>query len=158
MKKIITENPQDMIERMHNFVFGKNNEIFVRFVDKDISLVEYIRKMDKELYDIEHDDSYCNALDFGDYMDDDRFTCIMYWALVGFGEVRNYLKYYEEKLGNSNEPRPIEEWGEDYGDCLWWSFPIEEPPYCGTPLDCNFPNHVTHFTRLILPMKSENLK
>ncbi|RXI58968.1 hypothetical protein [Clostridium tetani] len=100
MKKVTTENPKNMIEHMHNFVFGKNNEVFIRLEDKDISLVEYIRKMDKELYGIEHDDSYCNALDFGDYMDDNRFTCTMYWALVGFAEVRNYLKYYEEKLGD----------------------------------------------------------
>ncbi len=60
-----------------------------------------------------------------------------------------------KKLKEKNEPKPIEEWGEDYGDCLWWSFPIEEPPYCGTPLDCNFPNYVTHFTRLILPIELE---
>lgn len=60
------------------------------------------------------------------------------------------------ELEDANEPRPIEEWGEDYGDCLWWSFPIEEPPYCGTPLDCNFPDYVTHFTRLICPMEPKD--
>lgn len=62
-----------------------------------------------------------------------------------------------ERLGeleDANEPRPIEEWGEDYGDCLWWSFPIVEPPYCGNPLDSDFPDYVTHFTRLILPIES----
>lgn len=59
------------------------------------------------------------------------------------------------ELEDMNEPRPIEEWGEDYGDCLWWSFPIEEPPYCGTPLDCSFPDYVTHFTRLICPEESK---
>lgn len=47
--------------------------------------------------------------------------------------------------------KPLEKWYEEYGDCLWWSFPIEEPPYCGTPLDCDFPDHVTHFTRLVIP-------
>ncbi|WP_346905924.1 hypothetical protein [Clostridium sp.] len=62
------------------------------------------------------------------------------------------------ELEDANEPKPIGEWGEDYGDCLWWSFPIEEPPYCGTPLDCNFPNYVTHFTRLVLPIESKDLK
>ncbi|MBN6189410.1 hypothetical protein JQN58_21385 [Aneurinibacillus sp. BA2021] len=61
----------------------------------------------------------------------------------------------EKQLKQANEPRPIEEWGEDYGDCLWWSFPIEEPPYCGSPLDCNFPDYVTHFTRLILPVEQK---
>lgn len=32
-------------------------------------------------------------------------------------------------------PRPISEWHEDIGPVLWWKFPIEEPPYVGTPLD-----------------------
>jgi len=47
--------------------------------------------------------------------------------------------------------KPLEKWYEEYGDCLWWSFPIEEPPYCGTPLDCDFPDYVTHFTRFVVP-------
>ncbi len=33
------------------------------------------------------------------------------------------------------EPRPLSEWHEDIGDVLWWRFPIEEPPYVGSPLD-----------------------
>ncbi len=98
MKKIITENPKRMMEHMHNFAFVKDKEVYVRDGDKEVSLVEYIRKLDKELYGIEHDDSYCNSLEFGEYMDDDRVTCTMYHALVGFAEVREYLKYYEEKL------------------------------------------------------------
>ncbi|WP_128739136.1 hypothetical protein [Desulfocucumis palustris] len=53
-------------------------------------------------------------------------------------------------------PRPLDEWDEDMGDCLWWTFPIEEPPYCGSPLDCDFPDHVTHFTRLLLPLEVED--
>lgn len=53
-------------------------------------------------------------------------------------------------------PLPLEEWHEDYGDCLWWRFPIEEPPYCGNPLDSewqekNYGDYYTHFTRLIIP-------
>lgn len=31
--------------------------------------------------------------------------------------------------------RLLSEWNEDVGDVLWWKFPLEEPPYCGTPLD-----------------------
>lgn len=34
--------------------------------------------------------------------------------------------------------KPFDAWFEDHGDVLWWRFPIEEPPYCGTPLDCGF--------------------
>lgn len=72
-----------------------------------------------------------------------------------FFAYNNAVKQLGE-LEDANEPRPIEEWGEDYGDCLWWFFPIQEPPYCGTPLDCDFPDYVTHFTRLILPIESKD--
>lgn len=47
--------------------------------------------------------------------------------------------------------RPIEEWAEDYGDVLWWRFPIEEPPYVGSPLDCNWSGYHTHWTPIEVP-------
>lgn len=31
--------------------------------------------------------------------------------------------------------RPLSEWHDDMGPVLWWSFPIEEEPYVGTPND-----------------------
>jgi hypothetical protein len=46
--------------------------------------------------------------------------------------------------------RPLSEWSEEDGDVLWWKFPIDEPPYCGSPLDCGFVvevlTHVRTFT------------
>lgn len=30
--------------------------------------------------------------------------------------------------------RPLAEWAEEDGDVLWWRFPIEEPPFFGSPL------------------------
>jgi hypothetical protein len=57
------------------------------------------------------------------------------------------------ELEDAITARPAEEWHEDYGDCLWWIFPIEEPPYCGSPLELNFPQNFTHFTRLIMPIE-----
>lgn len=68
------------------------------------------------------------------------------------GEAIVKLAKYEDY----NEPKPIDEWDEDYGDCLWWKFPIEEPPYCGSPLDKeweddNYDSYYTHFTRLVIP-------
>lgn len=47
--------------------------------------------------------------------------------------------------------RPIDEWGEDNGDVLWWKFPIEEPPYVGSPLDANWPGYHTHWTPIAVP-------
>lgn len=47
--------------------------------------------------------------------------------------------------------KPIDEWHEDIGDVLWWSFPIQEPPYCGSPLDADWPDYHTHWTPIITP-------
>lgn len=35
--------------------------------------------------------------------------------------------------------RTYDDWHEDYGSVLWTRTPIEEPPYCGTPLDSDWP-------------------
>lgn len=51
----------------------------------------------------------------------------------------------------STEARPLKEWHEDIGDVLWWKFPIEEPPYVGSPLDLNWPAHHTHWTPIVVP-------
>lgn len=38
--------------------------------------------------------------------------------------------------------RPESEWSEDDGNVLWWRFPVEEPPYVGTPNDTGMPTTV----------------
>lgn len=48
-------------------------------------------------------------------------------------------------------PRSLEEWGEDYGDVLWWKFPIEEPPYVGSPLNADWPGYHTHWLPIPVP-------
>lgn len=47
--------------------------------------------------------------------------------------------------------RPLEEWHEDCGDVLWWKFPIEEPPYVGSPLDEKWNGYYTHWTPIVVP-------
>lgn len=47
--------------------------------------------------------------------------------------------------------RPRSEWHEDMGPMLWWRFPVEEPPFAGTPLDEDFPEGCTHFTEIEVP-------
>lgn len=54
-------------------------------------------------------------------------------------------------LARTPKAIPLSEWSEDYGDVLWWKFPIEEAPYVGTPLDNNWPGHHTHFTIIQIP-------
>lgn len=44
-------------------------------------------------------------------------------------------------------PRPLSEWTEETGDVLWWRFPIDEPPYVGSPLDEGFPVRISVSTR-----------
>lgn len=41
-------------------------------------------------------------------------------------------------------PEPIilyeaHDWGEDDSNVIWWTFPIAEPPYVGTPIDSDWP-------------------
>ena len=74
-----------------------------------------------------------------------------YDTFYDYGMVVRQLGRLEDML----EPKPIDEWHEDDGPCLWWKFPIEEPPYSGSPLDVDFPDYVTHFTRIIIPLRSE---
>ncbi|MEK3674624.1 hypothetical protein [Paenibacillus sp. FSL R10-2771] len=47
--------------------------------------------------------------------------------------------------------RPIDDWHEDYGDVIWWTFPIQESPYCGSPLDMDWPGYHTHWTPIMIP-------
>ncbi|WP_052092215.1 hypothetical protein NYE80_24125 [Paenibacillus sp. FSL H7-0357] len=49
------------------------------------------------------------------------------------------------------EAKSIDEWHEDYGDALWWTFPIQESPYCGSPLDEDWPGYHTHWTPIVIP-------
>ena len=63
-------------------------------------------------------------------------------------------------MTTADEPTKViahlaEHWDEDTGDVLWWNFPVEEPPYCGTPLDDDFPKYKTHFTELHIPDEVE---
>ena len=49
--------------------------------------------------------------------------------------------------------RPRDTCHEDDGPCLGWTLPVREPPYCGTPLDDDYPDYRTHWSPL--PSNSE---
>lgn len=73
-----------------------------------------------------------------------------YEAFYNYNRAVKHLGEYEE----ANTLRPIEEWGEDYGDCLWWNS-VPEPMYVGNPLCSDFPDYVTHFTRIKKPLNEK---
>ena len=50
-------------------------------------------------------------------------------------------------------PIPFAEWAEHNGPALWWRFPVEEPPYAGTPMDDDFPPYMTHWTPIAVPAR-----
>lgn len=63
---------------------------------------------------------------------------------------------------NRRTPEPIVAlpetiWHEDHGPALWWRFPIDEPPYAGTPLDGDWPGYHTHWTPIHCPVPPEPL-
>lgn len=74
--------------------------------------------------------------------------------------VRSWLGRYEVALeqdinramvGTVQLPvraKPLESWGEDDGAVLRWKFPVDEAPYCGSPLDSDWPAYHTHWTPL----------
>ena len=47
--------------------------------------------------------------------------------------------------------RPLDEWHEEMGAVLWWRFPVDEPPYVGSPLDTDWPGYHTHWTPIEVP-------
>ena len=64
---------------------------------------------------------------------------------------------YEAARKVGIEARPADDWDEEHGDVLWWSFPIEEPPYLGSPISFHrdgsptVPDHCTHWTPVFVP-------
>lgn len=54
-----------------------------------------------------------------------------------------------EEVKRLRKLHPIDAYHEDIGNVLWWRVPIQEPPYCGTPLDEDFPDdYYTHWSQL----------
>lgn len=76
-----------------------------------------------------------------------------------FNDYDTFFDYHMavKKLGeleDAQEPKSLEEWHEDIGPVLWWRFPIEEPPYCGTPLDSDWVEaYYTHWTPIVEPIE-----
>lgn len=78
--------------------------------------------------------------------------------IIAYNIAINKLEQIDEPQGEKVEAHLAEHWNEDIGNVLWWNFPVEEPPYCGTPLDEHFPKYKTHFTTIDMPNEIEKPK
>lgn len=78
--------------------------------------------------------------------------------IIAYNIAINKLEQIDEPQGEKVGARLAEHWHEDIGPVLWWNFPVEEPPYCGTPLDEHFPKYKTHFTTIDMPNEIEQPK
>jgi len=58
-----------------------------------------------------------------------------------------------EELALYRNPHPLSEWHEDDGCKLWWTFPVIEEPYMGSPLCSDWPGYHTHWTNIPLPIE-----
>jgi hypothetical protein len=55
------------------------------------------------------------------------------------------------ELVGARKAIPLSDWHEDIGAALWWRFPVEEPPYCGSPTYEDWPGYHTHWTPILVP-------
>jgi hypothetical protein len=60
--------------------------------------------------------------------------------------------HHDAKAGMAaRQARPLADWHEDTGPVLWWTFPVQEPPWSGQPTDDDWPHYHTHWTPLVIP-------
>ena len=102
---------------------------------------EVIEKIKQEKYDFSKPETSLNSSDYKE----------------GYNDASDDIIGIVNQL---DEPTKViahlaEKWHEDIGPVLWWDFPVEEPPYCGTPLDDDFPKYKRHFTELHIPDEVE---
>lgn len=63
------------------------------------------------------------------------------------------IKYHPDTVDGTAARKaiPLSDWHEDIGAALWWRFPVEEPPYCGSPVCDDWPGYHTHWTPILVP-------
>lgn len=103
MIKTIVDNPSSIIALTHNCVFIKDGDVWYRDFEREIPLVELVRKLNKAYGDSEasamNDEAFSDKM-YGDLQfkpeeDIDSFIATFYMTLVGMAESRERLKIYE---------------------------------------------------------------
>jgi hypothetical protein len=100
-KRLTTENPQGNMENMLNITKVINGEVYIRNWngEMDLNLVDYCKEQYKSIYgrSIDADlEEKITAEEFGEFMDGDDLLSLFYWTAVGYAELRERLKLYED--------------------------------------------------------------
>lgn len=87
-------------------------------------------------------------------------TATLVVGRIDFANEADYQRHVEHlvttTLNSGEMARPFDQWTEADGPVLWWTSPITEPPYVGTPLDTDWPYYHTHWTPLVVPRNLQN--
>lgn len=122
-KRLTTENPKENMENMLNITKVINKEVYLRNWNGqgDLNLVDYCKEQFKNIYgrSIEADlQEKITAEEFGEFMDGDDLLSLFYWMAVGYAELRERLKMYEDsglspedilKEYTKNEPLSVDD-------------------------------------------------
>lgn len=92
MKRVTTDTPKTNYETMMNYAYAKDGLAHLRYADgeEDVELCQYINKAALE-------EEGCNCDIFNDFMDCDCIYSLLYTVATQAAELREYLKYYEDK-------------------------------------------------------------
>jgi len=80
-----------------------------------------------------------------------RAGCSFHEYMEAWNALREARKGILRSL-DLTELRPLSEWHEDVGPVLWWKFPLDEPPYCGSPLDLGYEVVITGIATAAAPL------
>lgn len=95
MKRLTTDNPKNNTETMLNYAYAKDGQVFLRYGngEENINLCEYISQ--------ETEGKGCHPTPEevmqGACMECDCPFAILYWVAVQAAEIRERLKYYEDR-------------------------------------------------------------
>lgn len=96
MNRYTTNKPAGNVEGYRNFVFIKDQEVYLRGMenDEDVSLDEYCKKQCKIKCDADYNDVPVD--EFAEYLDCDCPISALYFAALGAAELRERLSRYED--------------------------------------------------------------
>lgn len=99
MKRLTTDTPKGIVETIFNFAYEKGKKVFLTYADgkSDVDVCEYVSKLAKAKgFDFSPEDIMEEGL-FEYYQED---FAVLYCLAVQAAELRERLKFYEDKLEN----------------------------------------------------------